>query len=123
MLRNILLKIVKKMDVTVRTLQHYDKEGLLSPSAVRDGGRRLYTDKDIVNLEMKHNFYWLIKHFDSETLDHIRSRFDRESGMAFLRQRQHNREWEYGDSTAIGFSARPYQRRKLSAFYVNKEWF
>lgn len=155
----------KKMGVTVRTLQHYDKEGLLSPSAVSDGGRRLYTDKDIiklhqilslkhlgfslddirdrlipldapadvaqilseqadivrkkiadlteslsaiealktevlemqsvdfkkyadiiVNLEMKNDFYWLIKHFDSETLDHIRSRFDKESGMAFLKR-------------------------------------
>lgn len=32
----------KKLGVTVRTLQHYDKEGLLSPSAVSSGGRRLY---------------------------------------------------------------------------------
>ena len=38
----------------------------------------------LVNLEMKNDFYWLIKHFDSETLDHIRLRFDRESGQAFL---------------------------------------
>lgn len=155
----------KKMDVTVRALQHYDKEGLLSPSATSEGGRRLYTDKDIVklhqilslkhlgfslndirdrlipldtpadvaqvlseqaavvrekiagltealsriealktevlemqsvdfkkyadiivNLEMKNDFYWLIKHFDSETLDHIRSQFDRESGIAFLQK-------------------------------------
>ena len=161
-------EVAKKMDVTVRTLQHYDKEGLLSPSAVSDGGRRLYTDRDIVrlhqilslkhlgfslddirdrvipldspadvaqilseqadsirqkiadlteslsaiealktevlemqsvdfkkyadiivNLEMKNDFYWLIKHFDSETLDHIRSRFDRESGMAFLQKFLH----------------------------------
>ena len=161
-------EVAKKMNVTVRTLQHYDKEGLLSPSAVSDGGRRLYTDKDIVklhqilslkhlgfslddirdrlisldtpvdvaqilseqaavirkkiadlaeslsaiealktevlemqsvdfkkyadiivNLEMKNNFYWLIKHFDSETLDHIRSRFDKESGMAFLQKFLH----------------------------------
>ena len=43
-------EVAKKMDVTVRTLQHYDKEGLLSPSAVSDGGRRLYTDKDIIKL-------------------------------------------------------------------------
>ena len=155
----------KKMGVTVRTLQHYDREGLLSPSAKSEGGRRLYTDKDmirlhqilslkhlgfslddirnrlipldtpadvaqvlseqaaivrekiagltealskiealkaevldmrsvdfkkyadiIVNLEMKNSFYWLIKHFDGETLDHIRSRFDRESGMLFLQR-------------------------------------
>lgn len=161
-------EVAKKMDVTVRTLQHYDKEGLLSPSAVSDGGRRLYTDKDIVklhqilslkhlgfslddirdrlipldtpvdvaqilseqaavirkkiadlaeslsaiealktevlemqsvdfkkyadiivNLEMKNDFYWLIKHFDSETLDHIRSRFDKESGIVFLQKFLH----------------------------------
>ena len=40
----------KKMGVTVRTLQYYDKEGLLSPSAESEGGRRLYTDKDLVTL-------------------------------------------------------------------------
>lgn len=153
----------KKMDVTVRTLQYYDKKGLLSPSAMSEGGRRLYTDKDIVklhqilslkhlgfslddiknrlipldtpaevaavlteqadavrekieslseslrelevlreevlqmqsvdfkkyadiivNLQMKNDFYWLIKHFDDQTLDHIRSRFDKDSGKAFM---------------------------------------
>ena len=160
--------VAKKMGVTVRTLQHYDKEGLLSPSAMSEGGRRLYTDKDIIklhqilslkhlgfslddirdrlipldnptdvaqilseqaaivrekiaslteslskiealkaevlemqsvdfkkyadiiiNLEMKNSFYWLIKHFDGETLDHIRSRFDKESGIAFLQKFLH----------------------------------
>ena len=40
----------KKTGVTVRTLQYYDKEGLLSPSAESEGGRRLYTDKDLVTL-------------------------------------------------------------------------
>jgi hypothetical protein len=40
----------------------------------------------IVNLEMKNSFYWLIKHFDSETLDHIRSRFDKESGITFMQR-------------------------------------
>ena len=157
--------VAKKMGVTVRTLQHYDKEGLLSPSAMSEGGRRLYTDKDIIklhqilslkhlgfslddirdrlipldnptdvaqilseqaaivrekiasltellskiealktevlemqsvdfkkyadiiiNLEMKNSFYWLIKHFDGKTLDHIRSRFDKESGNVFLQK-------------------------------------
>ena len=43
-------EVAKKMGVTVRTLQYYDKEGLLSPSAESDGGRRLYTDKDLVML-------------------------------------------------------------------------
>ena len=43
-------EMAKKMGVTVRTLQYYDKEGLLSPSAESEGGRRLYTDKDLVAL-------------------------------------------------------------------------
>lgn len=43
-------EIARKMGVTVRALQHYDREGLLSPSAISEGGRRLYTDKDIVKL-------------------------------------------------------------------------
>lgn len=156
-------QVAKKMDVTVRTLQHYDREGLLSPSAISEGGRRLYTDKDIiklhqilslkhlgfslddiknrlisletpeeiavaleeqaavlrkkienlseslreletlrtevlqmqsvdlkkyadivVNLQMKNDYYWLIKHFDDQTLDHIRSHFDKDSGKAFM---------------------------------------
>lgn len=157
-------EVAKKMDVTVRTLQHYDRKGMLSPSAISEGGRRLYTDKDIiklhqilslkhlgfslddiknrlipldspaeiaevlaeqavavkqkieslseslkelellreevlqmqsvdfkkyadiiVNLKMKNDFYWLIKHFDGQTLDHIRSHFDKESGTAFIK--------------------------------------
>ena len=43
-------EVAKKMGITVRTLQYYDKEGLLSPSAESEGGRRLYTDKDLVTL-------------------------------------------------------------------------
>lgn len=157
-------ELAKKMGVTVRTLQHYDKEGFFSPSAESDGGRRLYTDKDliklyqilslkhlgfslediknriisldtstdvakvlteqaadikrkiqslskaheeiellkaevlqmkmvdfkkyadiIVNLQMNNEFYWLIKHFDEPTLEHIRNRFDGESGTVFIK--------------------------------------
>jgi len=156
-------EVAKKMGVTVRTLQYYDKEGLLSPSAESEGGRRLYTDKDlvmlhqivslkslgfsledikgrlisletpadvanalteqaddirqkieqltaslsaieqlkaevlqmqtvnfkkyadiIINLQMKNDSYYLIKRFDDDTLDHIRSRFDKESGLVFM---------------------------------------
>ena len=43
-------EIARKMGVTVRTLQYYDKEGVLAPSAESEGGRRLYTHKDIVKL-------------------------------------------------------------------------
>lgn len=156
-------EVAKKMGTTVRTLQYYDKEGLLSPSAESEGGRRLYTDKDlvilhqivslkslgfslndikrrlisletpmdvanalteqadnirgkieqltasltaierlkaevlqmqtvnfkmyadiIVNLQMKNSSYYLIKHFDDDTLDHIRNQFDRESSLNFM---------------------------------------
>lgn len=156
-------EVAKKMGVTVRTLQYYDKEGLFSPSAESEGGRRLYTDKDlvmlhqilslkslgfslddikerlisletpedvanalteqakeirgkieqltkslteveqlkaevlqmqtvnfnkyadiIVNLQMKNEFYYLIKRFDDDILDHIRSKFDKESGLDYM---------------------------------------
>ena len=43
-------EVAKKMGITVRTMQYYDKDGLLSPSAESEGGRRLYTDKDLVTL-------------------------------------------------------------------------
>ena len=38
----------------------------------------------IVNLQMKNDSYYLIKHFDDDTLDHIRSQFDKASGMDFM---------------------------------------
>ena len=161
-------KAAKKMGVTVRTLQYYDREGLLHPSAESDGGRRLYTDKDlvmlhqiismkslgfsltdikerlislktpddvanalteqadairinikqlkdsfaaieqlktevlqmqtvnfkkyadiIVNLQMKNESYSLIKRFDDDTLDCIRSRFDKKSGQDFMDRFNH----------------------------------
>ncbi len=161
-------EVAKKMGVTVRTLQYYDKEGLLSPSAESEGGRRLYTDKDlvilyqiislkllgfslddikhrlisletptdvatalteqadsirekieqltdsltaieqlkeevlqmqtinlkkyadiIVNLQMKNDSYYLIKRFDDDMLDHIRNRFDKESGLNFMDRFNH----------------------------------
>ena len=51
-------EVAKKMGVTVRTLQYYDKEALLSPSSESEGGRRLYTFKDVIKLHqilsMKH---------------------------------------------------------------------
>ncbi len=43
-------EVAKKMGVTVRALQYYDREGLFSPSCISEGGRRLYNDKDIVKL-------------------------------------------------------------------------
>lgn len=158
-------QLAKKMGTTVRTLQYYHKEGVLSPTTESEGGRRLYTYKDmiklhqiqslkslgfslndiknklksidtpaefanvlneqslaikkqiqqlteavtaidtlkeevlrmqkvdftkyadiIVNLQMNNEYYWLIKHFDDDTLDHIRNRFDKKSGMEFMKR-------------------------------------
>ena len=38
----------------------------------------------IVNLRMKNESYWLIKHFDDRVLEHCHRRFDRESGLKML---------------------------------------
>lgn len=46
-------ELAKKMGVTVRTLQYYDKEGFFSPSAKSAGGRRLYTHKDLIKTTQK----------------------------------------------------------------------
>ncbi len=43
-------QLAKKMDVSVRTLQYYDKQNLLNPSFKNEFGYRLYSKKDIVNL-------------------------------------------------------------------------
>ena len=41
----------KICDVTVRTIQYYDKEGIIHPSELSEGGRRLYSEEDISNLK------------------------------------------------------------------------
>ena len=43
-------QLAKKAGTTVRTLQYYDRQGILRPTAESEGGRRLYTDKDMVRL-------------------------------------------------------------------------
>jgi len=43
-------QLAKKVNVTVRTLQYYDKINLLKPSSFTEGGRRLYSANDITIL-------------------------------------------------------------------------
>jgi len=62
-------EVAKKMNTTVRTLQYYDKEGVLSPSAESEGGRRLYTDKDIIKLHQIQSMKYL-----GFSLDDIKNR-------------------------------------------------
>lgn len=52
-------ELADMMGTTVRTLQYYDREGLLKPSAVSKGGRRLYSSKDIVRLHQILSFKYL----------------------------------------------------------------
>lgn len=41
----------KKAGLTLKTIHHYDKEGLLQPSEHNDAGYRLYTDEDFIRLQ------------------------------------------------------------------------
>ncbi len=38
--------------VSIRTVQYYDQRGILTPTALTEGGRRLYTDSDLEQLRM-----------------------------------------------------------------------
>lgn len=44
-------EFAKKSSVSVRTIQFYDKKGLLSPSNHTQAGYRLYSDEDLVRLQ------------------------------------------------------------------------
>lgn len=45
-------ELAKLCRVSVRTIQFYDEKGLLPPSALSDGGRRLYGDEDLRKLSL-----------------------------------------------------------------------
>ena len=62
-------ELARLMGTTVRTLQYYDQEGLLKPSAKSEGGRRLYSKKDIVKLHQILSFKYL-----GFSLEEIKSR-------------------------------------------------
>lgn len=44
--------LAKLAGVSVRTVQYYDKRGILSPSDLTEGGRRIYVDSDLEQLCM-----------------------------------------------------------------------
>lgn len=44
-------EFAEKSSVSVRTLQFYDKKGLLSPTAYTSSGYRLYSEEDLVKLQ------------------------------------------------------------------------
>ena len=45
-------ELAKLCDVTVRTVQYYDNRGILVPSQLSEGGRRLYSDEDLKRLRL-----------------------------------------------------------------------
>ena len=45
-------EIAKLCGVTVRTVQYYDKRGVLVPSALSEGGRRLYSGDDLRRMKV-----------------------------------------------------------------------
>jgi len=62
-------ELARLMGTTVRTLQYYDREGILKPSSFSEGGRRLYSAKDVVKLHQILSFKYL-----GFSLEEIKSR-------------------------------------------------
>lgn len=45
-------ELAKVAEVSVRTVQYYDQRGILTPSEVTEGGRRIYHDSDLERLQV-----------------------------------------------------------------------
>ena len=45
-------ELAKLCDVSVRTVQYYDDRGILVPSALSEGGRRLYSEEDLKRMHV-----------------------------------------------------------------------
>ena len=45
-------ELAKAAEVSVRTIQYYDQRGILTPSGVTEGGRRIYHDSDLERLQV-----------------------------------------------------------------------
>ena len=45
-------ELAKLCNVTVRTVQYYDKRGILIPTELSEGGRRLYSESDLQRLKV-----------------------------------------------------------------------
>jgi DNA-binding transcriptional MerR regulator/trans-aconitate methyltransferase len=61
-------QFAKKANVSIRTIRYYDKQGLLKPSGMSEGGYRLYTDSDFAKLQKILSLKYL-----GFSLDEIRS--------------------------------------------------
>ncbi len=61
-------EFAKKANVSIRTIQYYDKQNLLKPAQTSDAGYRLYTDSDFARLQKILSLKYL-----GFSLDEIRS--------------------------------------------------
>ncbi|MFO1441979.1 MerR family transcriptional regulator [Bacillus sp. Bva_UNVM-123] len=80
-------ELAKVMGVTVRTLQYYDKEGLLKPSAKSEGGRRLYSNKDLVKLHQILSLKYL--GFPLDKIKNMMLSLDTPDEVAFVLEKQY----------------------------------
>ena len=60
-------EIAKLCGVTVRTVQYYDSRNILVPSALSEGGRRLYSEEDLKRLRIICIYPDAVLSFDPET--------------------------------------------------------
>lgn len=72
-------KKIEKLKSSLSAIEQLKAEVL----QIRTVNFKKYADI-IVNLQMQNDSYSLIKRFDDDTLDHIRSRFDKKSGLDFM---------------------------------------
>lgn len=45
-------ELAKECGITIRTVQFYDQKGILIPSALTEGGRRLYSEEDLKQMKI-----------------------------------------------------------------------
>ncbi|RIN26874.1 MerR family transcriptional regulator, partial [Staphylococcus succinus] len=45
-------ELAKIFSITTRTLQYYDKKGVLKPAYVNDNNYRIYTEKEVKKLKL-----------------------------------------------------------------------
>ena len=55
-------ELAKLCGVTVRTVQYYDTRGILVPSELSEGGRRLYTEGDLKRMRI----IWFLRELDHQ---------------------------------------------------------
>ena len=76
---DVIRKQIERLTVSLTAIEQLKTEVL----QMKTVNFKTYADI-IVNLQMKNDSYYLIKRFDDDTLDHIRSQFDKESGLDFM---------------------------------------